>query len=119
MWYFLWRQTNTQTKIAVNLKPYIIAIALFGVISEIPLKGELEVTVWGICMYGILTVCLYLITKLTKSMVFNVLSLLAFGKFIDQFYNPYGYHLVEFVWNLIVIVWAIRRLISNVNRDKK
>ncbi len=59
------------------------------------------------CMYAILTIlCLY-IGSSTNNIIFKILTGLSFGKLVDQFCNPYGYHFLEIVWDIVVIIYVL------------
>ncbi len=45
--------------------------------------------------------------------VFNIIATaamyLAIGKVVDEFSSPYGYHFAEFIFDIFVVIWAVKR----------
>jgi len=72
-------------------------------------RATVEDKVWYFSMYGILCLSFYIIYKLSSRFIFQVLFLLAIGKLVDQIFNPYGYHLAEMAWDIIILAWIIHR----------
>ncbi len=87
---------------------------VFGLAIPIPAKwniivdnhgATIEDYVWYISYYGVLTLVLFMLFKLTNNIAIKLLFLLSIGKLIDQFFNPYGYHAPEIIWDIIIASW--------------
>lgn len=63
--------------------------------------------IWYISIYLVLTLILDLASKLTGQLFFKVACLFSAGKLIDQFWNPYGYHISEMGWDIIILFWTV------------
>lgn len=115
-------EEDTRHIARMSLKAYIKAIAVFGVISMIPIPAFWDIVAdahgatiedkkWYICFYIITALSFALIDKLTRrqfleNMFFKVCKLLLIGKVIDQFFDPYGYHVGELIWDTSILIWA-------------
>ncbi len=106
----------------MKLKKYIIAISFFALLSMAPIPAKWNVVIdkygalvedkiWYVCVYAMLTTAFHLIYKLTNHLFFIALFLLSIGKLIDQFFNPYGYHAAEIIWDAIIFIFILTKLI--------
>ncbi len=102
----------------MKLNKSIALIVFFGAFSMLPIPAKwnividgygasVEDKIWYVCVYAILTMAFHLIYKLTNHLFFNLCFLLLGGKLIDQFFNPYGYHWVEMVWDILISIYIL------------
>lgn len=105
----------------VGKNKHIAIIIAFAIISNVPIPeclnfvcdghgATLSDRVWFFSMYAMLTTALHLCYKLNNELAFKVVYLLSVGKLIDQVYNPYGFHLAEYLWITLILTWTIAKL---------
>lgn len=93
-------------------------IVIVQIIACIPLPDKWNVIVdemgarvedyeWFISMYLILTACFFIISIATNNVIAKILFWMSWGKVVDQFYNPYGLHLLEIIWDVVAITWTL------------
>ncbi len=84
---------------------------IFGLIIPIPAKWNIVVDakgstiedyVWYVSYYAVLTLVLFMLYRITDNLAIKLLFLLGIGKLIDQFFNPYGYHIAELIWDITI-----------------
>jgi hypothetical protein len=83
-----------------------------------------EDRIWYISNYCELSILFFIIAGENFSSAdgkykigFKFFFLLAWGKLVDQFFNPYGYHLPELCWGILATIWLIRELEKCRNRS--
>lgn len=98
---------------------WILYFLVFGLACPIPAKwnavldsmgGTVEDYMWYFSYYGVLTLLLYMVYKITDNLGIKLLYLLGCGKLIDQIFHPYEYHSVELIWDVTAVVYIIYEL---------
>jgi len=98
---------------------WIIGITL--VLADIPIPAHWDIVLdsrgatlsdkqFYVAVYLMLTVLFIRMSITTKYLFYIIVAWLSWGKLIDQFYNPYNWHIAEKIWDILILLYLTKEI---------